>query len=208
MTTLTKFVVGITIALLTLMSCNSDASLQQYLVDKQDDDKFVKVDLATSLLKSNQANFSQEENDVLETVKKINVVAFPIAESNAADYEMEKAKVKTILKDEKYQTLMQMGSGSSGATLKYVGEDGAIDELIVFASDDEKGFAVFRLLGDKMRPESMMKLMNSIDRGDIDVSALKSVGNLFDIDIDAKMETAEMEAEGMEMKVEVEKTIE
>lgn len=187
MTTLAKYVVGITIALLTLMSCNSDASLQQYLVDKQDDDKFVKVDLATSLLKSNQANFSQEEQDVLETVKKINVVAYPIADGTAADYETEKSKVTTILKDEKYQTLMKMGSGSSGATLQYVGEDGAVDELIVFASDDEKGFAVFRLLGDKMRPENMMKLMNSIDRGDIDVSALQSVGDLFNVDMDEEI---------------------
>jgi len=188
MITLARYMVGITIALLTLMSCNSDASLQQYLVDKQDDDKFLKVDLATSLLKSNQANFSQEEQDVLETVKKINVVAYPITDGTMAEYETEKTRVKTILNDEKYQTLMKMGSGTSGATLKYVGKDGAVDELIVFASDDEKGFAVFRLLGDKMRPEDMMKLMNSIDRGDIDVSALKSVGNLFDMDIEKEIE--------------------
>lgn len=188
MATLTKFVVGVTIAILTLMSCNNDASLQQYLVDKQDDDKFLKVDLATSLLKSNQASFSKEEQDVLETVKKINVVAYPITDGTLAEYEAEKTKIKTILKDEKYQMLMRMGSGSSGATLQYVGEDGAVDELIVFASDDEKGFAVFRLLGEKMRPENMMKLMNSIDRGDIDVSALKSVGNIFDMDIEKQVE--------------------
>jgi hypothetical protein len=184
MTTLTKFVVGVTIALFTLMSCDNSASLQQYLVDKQDDDKFLKVDLATSLLKSNEANFSEEEQEVLNTVKKINVVAYPIKEGSQQEYDQEMQRVKQILDGEQYQTLMKMGSNKSGASLKYVGENGEIDELIVFASDDEKGFAVFRLLGDKMRPDSLIKLMNSIDQGDIDITSLKSIGDLFDVDAD------------------------
>ena len=49
----------------------------------------------------------------------------------------------------------------------------------MFASDVEKGFAVFRLLGENMRPDQMIKLMNSIDNGDIDVSKLSGIGELF-----------------------------
>ncbi len=178
---LLKYITALAIAALALYGCSNEQSLQRYLVDKQDDNNFVKVDLATSLLQSESADFSKEEMDVLNTVKKINVVAYPIKEGNTAEYEAEKIKVKEIIGQEKYKTLMKMGSNTKGATLKYLGEEDAIDELIVFASDSERGFAVFRLLGDNMRPDEILKLMNSIDRGDIDASKLKSIGDLFDL---------------------------
>jgi hypothetical protein len=177
---LVKFVTAIGIALIALFSCSNEKSLQRYLVDKQEDDQFLKVDIATSLLEGKNSNFTQEEKDILATVKKINVVAFPIKSDNTASYEAEKGTVKEILKQEQYKMLMKMGSNNRGATLKYVGEEDAIDELIVFASDDEKGFAVFRLLGDDMRPDQMVKLMNSIERGDMDVSKLSGLGELFE----------------------------
>ena len=74
---------------------------------------------------------------------------------------------------------MKYGSNKQGETLKYLGEEEAIDEIIVFASDDEKGFALFRLLGEKMEPAKMMKLMSAIEKGDLDVSKLESLGNIF-----------------------------
>lgn len=182
--TLIKYAIGIALAVISAISCSNDKSLQRYLVDKQDDDKFMKIDLATSLLQGDDANFTPEEQEVLNSVQKINVVAYPLKGGNRADYETERNKLQEILADEKYQTLMKMGSNKSGATLKYVGEEEAIDEFIVFASDDTKGFAVFRLIGDNMEPDNLMKLMSSIDRGDVDVSQLKSLGGMFDLDVD------------------------
>jgi trehalose-6-phosphatase len=76
---------------------------------------------------------------------------------------------------------MKYGSNKQGATLKYLGEEDAIDEIIVFASDDEKGFALFRLLGKKMEPAKMMKLMTAIEKRDLDVSKLESIGNIFEM---------------------------
>ena len=76
---------------------------------------------------------------------------------------------------------MIFGSNKEEATLKYVGEEDAIDEIIVFASDDEKGFALFRLLGDNMEPAKMIKLMNAIEKGDVDVSKLTSIGKIFNM---------------------------
>tara|TARA_R100000935_G_scaffold42923_1_gene65234 strand:+ start:55580 stop:56131 length:552 start_codon:yes stop_codon:yes gene_type:complete len=183
MTTVIKYIVGLGLIALSMISCNSEPSLQKYLVEKQDDDKFLKIDLATSLLQSEDANFTQEEKEVLNSVKKINVVAYPL-KGNTAEYDVERKKVQAILANEKYQTLMKMGSNKSGATLKYTGEEEAIDELIVFASDSEKGFAIFRLIGDNMEPDNLLKLMNSIDRGDIDPSQLKSIGNMFDMQLE------------------------
>ncbi len=178
--TLIKYFTALVIAALTLVSCSDGTSLQRYLVDKQEDDRYIKLDLATSLLQSDEADFTQEQQDILNTIKKVNVVAYPIKGENAEDYESEKALLKEIIGQEKYKTLMKMGSNKSGATLKYLGEEDAIDEVIVFASDSERGFAVFRLLGDDMQPGQMIKLMNSIDSGDIDVSQLSGIGELFE----------------------------
>ncbi|MAN59014.1 MAG: hypothetical protein CMC08_04170 [Flavobacteriaceae bacterium] len=175
---LVKFVTAIGIAIISLMSCSNEKSLQRYLVDKQEDDQFLKVDIAASLLEGDNSDFSQEEKEILATVKKINVLAFPLKNDNTANYENEMSTVKEILKQDQYQMLMKMGSNNRGATLKYVGEEDAIDEIIVFASDDDKGFALFRVIGDDMRPDQMMKLMNSIERGDVDVSKLTGIGDI------------------------------
>jgi len=174
-----KYVLGLGLAALTLFSCSNEKSLQRYLVDRQDDDSFLKIDIAASLLQTDNNNLSQEEKDILETVRKINVVAYPIKEENAADYEVKRLELKDIIDQEQYKMLMKYGSNKQGATLKYLGEEDAIDEIIVFASDEEKGFALFRLLGKKMEPAKMMKLMNAIEKGDLDVSKLESIGNIF-----------------------------
>ncbi|MDX1463151.1 MAG: hypothetical protein R3359_08850, partial [Marinirhabdus sp.] len=55
----------------------------------------------------------------------------------------------------------------------------AVDEFIIYASDNERGFAVFRLIGDDMEPDSLIKLLTSIDDGDVDVTQLKTVGDMF-----------------------------
>ncbi|MBG43172.1 MAG: hypothetical protein CL530_04315 [Aequorivita sp.] len=178
MASLLKYFMALILGALALVSC-SDKSLQKYLVEKQDDDKFVKMDIAASLLQGNASNFTQEEKDILNTIKKVNVVAYPIVEGDTADYEMERQKLKDILDQEQYKELTRIKSNEWNATLKYTGEEDAIDEVIVFASDDNRGFAVFRLLGENMRPDQMLKLMKSAERGDLDVSKLEGFGKIF-----------------------------
>ncbi len=178
---LARYIIPLTLIVLTMIGCSNEKSLQRYLVDKQDDDKFLKVDIATSLLQADDNTLSEEQKNILKTVKKVNVVAYKINESNTAEYDSEREKLATIIGQEKYKTLIKYGSNNRGATLKYLGEEDAIDEVIVFATDTEKGFAVFRLLGENMRPDQMIKLMNSIDNGDLDVSKLSGIGELFEM---------------------------
>ncbi|MDA9341923.1 DUF4252 domain-containing protein [Flavobacteriaceae bacterium] len=178
---LIKYILGIGLAALTLFSCSNKESLQRYIVDRQGDDSFLKIDIAASLLQTDSANLSQEEKDILKTIKKINVVAYPIEEGNVSAYEVKMQVLKTILDQDRYKTLMKYGSNKEGATLKYVGLEDAIDEIIVFVRNDEKGFALFRLLGDDMRPEQMIKLMTAIEKGDVDISKLNSIGKIFNM---------------------------
>lgn len=179
MTIVVKYIVALGMLALSVMSCGNGTSLQRYLVDKQDDDKFIKVDIATSLFTSDDANFTQEQKEILKTIKKVNVVAFPLKGENAAAYTVERQELAKILDDQKYVLLGKVSSDGSSMTMKYLGEEDAIDEVIIFASDDERGFAIFRLLGEDMKPGQMMKLMNSINSGDLDVSALNGIGELF-----------------------------
>jgi len=183
MTTAIKYATALVLAILTLASCADGKSLQRYLVDKQEDDRFMKVDIATSLFMADENNFSQEEKEIMETIKKINVVAYPLKGGNQDEYESEKGKVRAIIDQEKYKTLGMVKNNDMHMTMKYLGEETAIDEVIVFASSDDKGFGVFRLLCDDMRPDQALKLMNTLERGDIDLSQLSGIGDMFEDEI-------------------------
>lgn len=165
-------------ASIALISCN-EKSLQKYLVEKQDDPKFVKVDIPASMLEGKNSNFSPEEKEILHTIKKVNVVAYPYKDGDIAQFEMEKKELQDILNQDKYKELTRIKSNDWNATLKYLGEEDAIDEVIVFASDNERGFALFRLLGENMRPDQMLQLMNSAEKSKLDFSQFEGLFNGF-----------------------------
>lgn len=174
-----RYILSLGMLAIFFLSCQNEKSLQKYLVEKQDDDKFVKMDIAASLLQASTSNFTPEEKEIFSTIKKVNVVAYPIKEGDTAEYLAEKLELKNVLDQDQYKELTRMNSNNWSATLKYTGEEDAINEVIVFASDNKRGFAVFRLLGDKMRPDQMIKLMKSLENGDIDASKLSGFGPIF-----------------------------
>jgi hypothetical protein len=141
----------------------------------------MKIDLSSSLLQSKNSSFTQEQQEILNTIKKVNIVAYNVDQGGVLEYEVKKEELSSIMSQDKYKTLITVGSNDKGVTLKYLGEEDAMDEVVIFASDNEKGFAVFRLLGEKMRPDQMIVLMSSFDNGDLDLSQLSGIGELFDI---------------------------
>lgn len=179
MTTLVKYSVLIALTVLSLMSCQSGKSLQRYLVDKQEDDRFLKVDIATSLFQNDESNFTAEEKEILKSIKKINVVAYPFKKGNELEFASEKSILKEIIDQEEYKTLGSFKSNEMQMTLKYLGAETAIDEVIIFANSADKGFGVFRLLCDDMRPDQALKLMKTMQRGALDLSKLSGIGEVF-----------------------------
>lgn len=151
-----------------LVSC-SNPSLQKYMVEKQDDAKFVKMDISGSLLQ-NSSSMDIAQKETLKTIRKINVLAYPIQDNDTINFEKEKLAISNILQSDTYKTLVYMNSPDRKASLKYTGEEDAIDELIIYGSDDSQGFAVLRIIGDNMRPDDMYQLMRTIQNGDIDIS--------------------------------------
>jgi hypothetical protein len=181
MATLLKYVTAVVFAFMGLTSCSTAPSLQEYLVEKQDDNKFIKVDLPSSLLDTKESNLDADQKEILKSVKKMNVVAYQIKDGNDAEYQAEKQKVQNILGDKKYQLLSKMKMEGTNITLKYIGDEDAIDEVVVLASNEERGFALIRLLGNNMRPEKMMQLLNSMEQGDVNLDQLTGITKMFDM---------------------------
>ena len=170
----------IIIATVLLVACNKQATVQEYYVQKQESDNFIAIDLPASLLKV-QEGASEETKKTMATIKKLNILAFKVNETNAAEYKTELAEVKSILKGDNYTELMRMKHEGINIVINYQGADDAIDEFLLLASDNEKGFALARILGDKMQPEKIMKMAEDFKNIDKEGAgdALSQLSDLF-----------------------------
>ncbi|MEP6928825.1 MAG: DUF4252 domain-containing protein [Flavobacterium sp.] len=166
------------LALLTLISCESKPSLQKYFVENTDNKNFIALDVSPSILNLDKAKLSVAQTEALQSFDKMNILAFKANAKNKAEFESERAKVKEILKDPKYQELMKFGSGKEGASISYVGTEENIEEFVVFANRKEMGFAVVRVLGKDMNPNNIMTLMNVLQKSKIDMEQLKPLQQL------------------------------
>lgn len=156
-----------------LVSCNSKPSLQKYFVEKTEDKNFVSVDLAANMLNLDKSKVTVEQAEALKSFDKVNILAFKSDATNMALYDTEKAKVKEILKDEKYQELMKFGSGKAGASLSFVGDEDHIDEFVLFANQKENGFAVVRVLGKDMNPTGIVTMLTALEHANLDMKQLE-----------------------------------
>jgi len=166
------------LVLLTLISCNSDPSLQKYFVENTDNKNFIALDVSPSILNVEKTKLSAEQTEALKSFDKMNILAFKANATNQVQFEAERSKVKAILKDPKYQQLMSFGSGKDGASISYVGSDDNIKEFVVFANRKENGFAVVRVLGENMNPNNIMTLMSVLKESKIDMEQLKPLQQL------------------------------
>lgn len=156
-------ITGITFLMsLFIIACDSNASLQKYYVDSKENNEFISIDIPSSILQLKDTEVSDDIKNTLETIKKVNFLALQLNEENKDLYTSEKVKVNAILKNPKYKQLMRMNTGKGSVSVNYLGEEEAIDEVIIFGSDNEKGFAVVRVIGENMNPSDIMKLANDI----------------------------------------------
>lgn len=169
-------ILGLIFALL-FMACSSTQSLQEYYVDSAENPNFLSVDLPVSLLNLKKADLSGEEKEALESLNKMNVLAFKKDDTNEAAYTTEKTKVKAILKSPEFNELMKMNTPYGKATIKYVGEDDAIDEVIIYGDSKEKGFVLVRVLGNDMNPAHLAKFIKTLEKSDYKGEGLDAIGD-------------------------------
>ncbi len=160
-----------------MISCDTNPSLQRYYVESKENNEFISIDLPSSILQLKDDDVSEEIKNTLATIKKVNFLALQLNDTNKELYISEKQKVKNILKNPKYKQLVRMNLGKTSILVNFLGEEDTIDEVIVFASDNKKGFAIVRVLGENMNPANILKLTQEI-KTDGDSEQLKQLGGL------------------------------
>lgn len=164
--------------LLFAVSCQNKMTLQKYFVEKSESLDFLSFDISAGILNIATEKLNPEEKKAVASIKKLNVLAFKIKETNADLYEKELKTVTEIFEDENYVELMQAYKGKDGGSVYYLGEDDAIDEFIMFGNMKKNGFIVIRVLGKDMSPELLMPLLNAIKNSNVDEDALKPLESL------------------------------
>lgn len=171
-------IVTLVIISFLVFSCENKASLQQYFVNSEHKSDMFKFDIPANILSFGESS-SEETNQTLESIDRLNVIAFKLSEDNEALYLEEKSKVKLILKNKSYRDLFKANTNGIKIIVKYLGTDESMKEVVFYVTDNKKGFALGRLLGDDMRPEKIIKLLESAKDLDRDSDAFKNLEQLF-----------------------------
>ncbi len=166
----------ILLGVILISACNSTQSLQEYYIDNSENPNFISLDVPTSILNLEESSLDETQIKAYQSLRKLNLLAFKKTTSNAAEYTAEKAKVTAILKNKDYKDLMSLNSEYGRGVIKYLGEDDAIDEVVIYGSSDDKGFALIRVLGNDMNPAHIMQLMKAIQSSEFDEDALGDIG--------------------------------
>ena len=163
---------------LFLFSCNSEPTLQKYFVENTENKNFIALDVSPDILNVDKTKLSLEQKAALQSFAKMNILAFKLNDTNKEQFEIERSKINLILKDKKYQQLMKFGSGKEGACVSYVGSDEHIEEVVFFANKNETGFAIVRILGKDMNPNSIVTMLSVLKESKIDLEQLKPLQQL------------------------------
>lgn len=160
-----------------ISSCSSESSLQQYYITNAENPNFMSFDLPASLLNLDKVDMDESQKEALSSLKKLNILAFKKKAGNSADYEVQKATVKSILKSSDFSELMKMNTEFGKATIQLKGDDDAIDEIVIYGDNDEKGFILIRVLGDNMNPANFVQLIKAMEKSDLKGKGLEQLGN-------------------------------
>jgi hypothetical protein len=161
-----------------LSSCTNEQSLQKYFVENAENKNFLAMDVSPSIIDIDKAKLTIEQKTALESFDKMNILAFKLDKNNKAQYDIESQKVMQLLKNEKYQELMKVGSGKDAASVSFVGDENHIDEFILFVKKKESGFAVVRILGNDMNPDNILNMISLIKTANIDMEQFKPLQDL------------------------------
>jgi len=162
-----------------LVSCNSEPTLQSYYVDNQETSNFLTVDIPPSILGLAEDNLNEDQKKALKSVKRLNFLGYRVSDTTSAALSAELSKVKGILKNDKYIDLMEFNDRSAKILVKYVGDDDSADEFIIVGSNNEIGFGIVRILGDDMKPEEMVSLVEAMRNSNLDSSKLENIMNFY-----------------------------
>jgi len=170
-----KLAMGMLLAIV-MSACSSTPSLQEYYVHNADNPNFLSVDLPVSLLNMDKADLTADQREALGSLKKLNVLAFKITADNLSEFQKEKSNINSIFKNSKFTELMKMNTSYGKASVRYLGNDDAIDEVVIYGDSDDKGFMLVRVLGKNMNPAKLVQFMKAVEKSDYKGEGLGGIG--------------------------------
>ena len=84
--------------LVVFSSCSSNKSLQEYFVDNSENPNFISLDIPASILNLEKADLTKVQKEAIQSLKKLNILAFKKTTENNVDFKIEKENVTAILK--------------------------------------------------------------------------------------------------------------
>ena len=79
-----------------LSGCTSKASLQSYFVDHEGASAFVSYDIPMSILNTENILLSEDQSDAINSIDKLNTIAYSLASGSLEELESELINVKNI----------------------------------------------------------------------------------------------------------------
>lgn len=163
-------------------SCEQGPTLQTYFVQKMEDPAFLIVNLPFKLDNLLKDDLTQDEQEALAGVGKLNLLFYRFKEEREANYKMELNQINTILENKKYQHLMDFKAFDKGqGKLLFEGETDRIEEGIVFVNAKKMGFGVLRILGTDINPIVLSRLVKKVDPKKLEEELKSTVGDLGNI---------------------------
>ena len=161
-------------------SCNQGPTLQTYYVDNELKPGFASFDVPTSIINVEGVEMTDQQREAYKSVDKLNVLTFIKEDTEAEEYKLELEKVKTILKNPKYEELMRGGNSKDGKfVVKFLGDVENIDELIIFGNANKRGFMIARILGDDMNAGKLMSLSTVLEKAKFEDTNLTGLTDFF-----------------------------
>lgn len=160
-----KNIIAFAFVSLFLFACDSTPSLQKYYVEKLDDAAFVVVNLPLQLNQIFGNNLTETEQKTVAGIEKFNLLFLRKQEEKIEYYNSELNRIQNILKQNRYQHLMDFKAfDNAQGNIMYEGDDvDRVKEGIVFFHSQKMGFAVLRIIGPEINPAGFMGLINKID---------------------------------------------
>lgn len=158
MINLVKIAATVALVLISFVSCNTGPSLQKYFVERESKANFTIVDIPKSVIGVPENELTEVQQKAYASIKKVQLLAYPLQTGTKEEYVAEKDLVKQLLSNEKYTTIARMSSNGGKVIVTYLGEEKAIDEMIVFGYKKDMGLGVARILGNDMNAQEMVTL--------------------------------------------------
>lgn len=178
-TALLRKVTLICLITISFTSCKKEASIQTYFVEHQELPNFTFIDVSPKMIALSTVEFTEEQKDTYNSLEKINFLGYRIKDEDLTAYNNELTNIQNVFKNRNYYELMSFSTNGIKFRINAEGTQDVVNEVLVLASTEDKGFGVVRLLGDNMKPESIIKLIRKLQKADIDKKQLDGILNFF-----------------------------